>query len=74
MTKGQAEYYASSIILTSMESLYLGKPIEPNYIASVEDKTRIYKTLLTKDKAELSALSRRAYEVLFQRNVPILRR
>ncbi len=74
MTKGQAEYYASSIILTSMESLYLGKPIEPNYIASVEDKTRIYKTLLTKDKAVLSALSRRAYEVLFQRNVPILRR
>ena len=74
MTKGQAEYYASSIILNSMESIYLGKPVEPNYIASVEDKTRIYKTLLTKDNAEIKALSKRAYEELFQRNVPILRR
>jgi hypothetical protein len=74
MTKGQAEFYASSIILTTMESIYLDKPIEPNYIATVEDKTRIYKTLLTKDNAQIKALSKRAYEELFQRNVPILRR
>jgi hypothetical protein len=74
MTKGQAEYYASSIILTTLESLYLDKPIEPNYIATVEEKTRIYKTLLTKDNIEISSLAKKAYETLFERGVPILRK
>ena len=59
MTKGQAEYYASSIILTSMESLYLGKAIAPNYVASVEEKTRIYKTLLKTNSAEISYLAKK---------------
>ena len=74
MTKGQAEYYASSIILTSMESLYLGKAIAPNYIASVEEKTRIYKTLLKTNSAEISYLAKKTYEILFQREVPKLRK
>ncbi len=74
MTKGQAEYYASSIILTSMESLYLGKAIAPNYVASVEEKTRIYKTLLKTNSAEISYLAKKTYEILFQREVPKLRK
>jgi len=72
MTKGQAEYYASSIILTTLESLYLGKPIEPNYLASVDEKTLIYKTLITKNETEVRALAKIAYEALFEREVPIL--
>lgn len=72
MTKGQAEYYASSIILTTLEALYLGKPINVSYSASIDDKTLIYKTLVTKDKDEIRELAKRAYEVLFEREVPNL--
>jgi len=72
MTKGQAEYYASSLIFNTMESLYLNKPIDNNYHADVDKKTLIYKTLLTKDKPEIRELARRAYEVLFEREVPSL--
>ncbi|MEH6455691.1 MAG: hypothetical protein V7749_05180 [Cocleimonas sp.] len=72
MTKGQAEYYASSIIFNAMEALHLDKPIEANYIATVEDKTRIFKALLNKNSQELSSMARRAYLILFQRDVPNL--
>lgn len=72
MTKGQAEFYASSIILKTMESLYLGKPIDVSYNASVDEKTLIYKTLITKDKKEIKELAKRAFEALFEREVPNL--
>ena len=74
MTQGQAEYYASSIIFNTIESIDLGKPVNPNYIATVEDKTRIFKSLLKKDSTEISRLAKTAYEILFQRPVPVLTR
>ena len=72
MTQGQAEYYASSIIFNAMEALYLEDPVIPSYIATVDDKTRIFKVLLKKDSAEISSLARRAYQILFQRDTPDL--
>jgi len=72
MTKGQAEYYASSIILNTMQGLYLGKPLDVTYKASVDEKTLIYKTLTTKSKREIQDLAKRAYETLFEREVPEL--
>lgn len=72
MTKGQAEYYSSSLIFNTMEALYLNKPIDSNYHADVDQKTLIYKTLLTKDKSEIRELAKRAYEALFEREVPSL--
>ena len=73
MTKGQAEYYASSIIFTTLESLLRGNPIEPSYIASIDKKTEIYKTLASMETDEIKELSKRAYEVLFEREAPVLR-
>ncbi len=72
MTKGQAEYYSSSIILGTLESLYLGSAIVPNYSASVEKKTEIYKTMTEMSKKDIRELAKRAYEVLFEREVPLL--
>ena len=72
MTKGQAEYYASSIIFNAMEALHLEEAIEANYIATVDDKTRIFKVLLSKNSEEISSMARRAYQILFQRDVPNL--
>ena len=72
MTKGQAEYYASSIIFNALEALHLEEPIEANYIATVDDKTRIFKSLLSKDSEEISRMARQAYQILFQRDVPNL--
>lgn len=72
MTKGQAEYYASSIIFNAMEALYLEDPIVPSYIATVDEKTRIFKILLSKDSDEINSLARRAYQILFQRDTPKL--
>ena len=72
MTKGQAEYYASSIIFNAMEALHLEEAIEANYIATVDDKTRIFKALLSKDSDEISRMARQAYQILFQRDVPNL--
>ncbi len=37
-----------------------------------DDKTRIFKTLLTKNSEEISDMARRAYLILFQRDVPDL--
>ncbi len=73
MTKGQAEYYASSIIFNAMESLYLGNEVKPNYIATVDEKTNIFKTLVSKNQSEIKALAKTAYEILFERPVPSLR-
>jgi len=72
MTRGQAEYYASSIIFNAMDALEMREAIIPSYIATVDDKTRIYKSLLEKDEEEISKLARRAYQILFNRDVPKL--
>ena len=72
MTKGQAEYYASSIIFNAMEALHLEEAIQANYIATVDDKTRIFKMLLNKNSQEISGMARRAYQILFHRDVPNL--
>ena len=72
MTKGQAEYYSSSLILKTMKSLYLRDPIEVDYHADIDEKTQIYQTLVNKNKAEIKELAKRAYEVLFEREVPVL--
>ena len=74
MTKGQAEYYASSIIFNTMESLYLGIEVKPDYIATVDEKTAIFKVLTSKNQSEIKALAKAAYEELFNRPVPSLRR
>lgn len=73
MTKGQAEYYASSIIFNTMESIYSGNDKEPSYVATVDEKTAIFKTLISKNHSEIKALAKAAYERLFQRPVPTLR-
>lgn len=72
MTKGQAEYYSSSLILKTMGSLYLMEPIDVDFHANIDEKTQIYKTLISKDKDEIKELAKRAYEVLLEREVPIL--
>lgn len=74
MTKGQAEYYASSIIFNAFESLDTGVEIKASHTASVEKKTEIYKILSSYSTAEIKALAKRAYEVLFERDVPVLYR
>ncbi len=73
MTKGQAEYYASSIIFKAMEQLHLEEAIEVSYVATVDEKTRIFKLLLNKNNDEISSMAHRAYQILFQRDVPTLR-
>ena len=72
MTKGQAEYYASSIILNAMNDLYSNHPVQANYIATVDKKTETFKRLLEKDSDEIKKLSRLAYQILFHRDVPNL--
>ena len=72
MTQGQAEYYASSIIFNAMDALDAGEPIEANYVATVDNKTRIFKMLLSKNSDEINSLARRAYQILFHRDVPNL--
>ncbi len=73
MTQGQAEYYASGIILTSMQSLYKGEEIKPRFEASVEEKTEIFKTLSNMQSDEIRLLARKAYETLFERADPELK-
>ncbi len=72
MTKGQAEYYASGIILTSMKSLNQGKKIKAHFDASVEEKTEIYKTLSALPSRYIREYARLAYETLFERDTPVL--
>ena len=73
MTKGQAEYYASSLIFNTMESIRLRAPFEPTYILSIDKKAEIYKSLTALNTEDIRKLSKRAYEVLFDRDVPNLR-
>ena len=74
MTKGQAEYYASSIIFDTMESLRLGVPIKvPSYKLSIEKKTAIYQALTALNKEKIRKLAKHAFEALFERDVPQLR-
>ncbi len=72
MTKGQAEYYASGMILTSMQALADGKKIKPHFEASVEEKTEIYKTLSALPSRYIREYARLAYETLFERDTPVL--
>lgn len=72
MTKGQAEYYASSIILNALNDLDNGKEVKANYTASVDKKTEIYQNLSNYSSDEIRALTKRAYEILFEREVPAL--
>lgn len=72
MTQGQAEYYASSIILNAMDAIDSQEPIQGHYIATVDQKTKIFKMLLTKNNKEISKMARQAYQILFQRDVPKL--
>jgi len=74
MTKGQAEYYASSLILDTMESLRLGVAIkQPSYTLSIDKKTAIYKSLIGLNTRQIRELAKRAFEALFEREVPDLR-
>ena len=72
MTQGQAEYYASSIIFNAMDQLSLEQAIDVSYIATVDQKTEIFKRLLTKNSDEISDLAHRTYQILFRRDVPTL--
>lgn len=74
LTLGSAEYYASGLILTTLQSLYQGEPVKPRYSASVEEKTRIFKVLSAMDSTNIKKYSREAFEFLFQREVPELKR
>lgn len=71
-TKGQAEYYASSIIFTTMESIYLGEEISPNFKTNVDNKTRIYNKLINLSDRSKRLLATRTYKALFEREVPLL--
>ncbi len=73
MTKGQAEYYASGIILSTLDSLNKGLPMKPSFDMSVDKKTEIYSSLVTLDEKQIKNLAKYAYEVLFEREVPILK-
>lgn len=72
MTKGQAEYYASSIIFNTMESIRLRSPIKPSFTLSIDKKTQIYKKLIAMNEDQIREISKRAFEVLFEREVPDL--
>ena len=72
-TKGQAEYYASSIILNSMDALASNKDYQPSYDMDVDEKTRIYKRLSKMDNREIRDLSQRAFKRLFGRAAPNLK-
>ncbi len=74
MTKGQAEYYASSIIFNMLDALDTGKSLQPSFIASVDEKTEIYKKLIQAKPDEIRLMAKTAYEILFERSVPILHR
>jgi len=73
-TKGQAEYYASSVILTTLDSIYLDKEVSPYFKTSVDDKNRIYRQLISMSNVQKRSLAKKAYEILFEREVPELHR
>jgi hypothetical protein len=73
MMQGQPEFYSSSIILGTMNSLYLGEKVDIRYDLSVDEKINIYKTFATLDEAYLKIIAERAYNELFRRAVPEMR-
>jgi hypothetical protein len=70
MMRGQPEFYSSSIILGTMNSLYLGETVDVSYNLSVDDKIKIYKAFATLDEAYLKIIAERAYIELFRQEVP----
>jgi hypothetical protein len=73
MMRGQPEFYSSSIILSTMNSLYLGEKAKISYQLSINDKIKIYKTFATIDESYLKIMAERAYIELFRRPVPEMR-
>jgi hypothetical protein len=71
-TKGQAESYASSIILTTMDSIYLNKEVAPYFETDVDSKNQIYQQLISMSNSQKRLLAKKAYEILFEREVPKL--
>jgi hypothetical protein len=74
LTKGQAEYYASGIILTTLESIYLNKNVTPYFKTDIDNKNRIYRQLIGMSNSQKRSLAKKAYEILFEREVPKLQR
>ncbi len=70
MMRSQPEFYASAIILGTMNSLYLGEKVDVNFDLSVDEKIKIYKKFTALDKAYLKIMAERAYIELFRRPVP----
>jgi hypothetical protein len=70
MMRNQPEFYSSSIILGTMNSLYLGEKVNISYSLSVDEKINIYKTFAALDEAYLKIIAERAYIELFRRPVP----
>ncbi|RVU83594.1 hypothetical protein EOL70_16280 [Leucothrix sargassi] len=69
MTKGEPEYYASSIIFSAMRDIYLLQDIKANHELSVDEKVDIYKALSTYSIREIQDMAHVAFEVLFERPV-----
>lgn len=70
MMRNQPEFYASSTILNTMNSLYLGEKVDVDYDLNVDEKIKIYKVLSTMDETYLKIIAERAYIELFRRPVP----
>lgn len=74
MMRNQPEFFASSIILSTMHSLYLGEKVNVHYDLTVDEKIKIYKVFATMDEAYLKILTERAYIELFRQPVPEMNR
>ena len=70
MMRNQPEFYASSIILDTMNSLHRGEKVNVSYDLSVDEKIEIYKTFATMKKTSFKIIAERAYIELFRRPVP----
>lgn len=73
MMRNQAEFFASSIILKTMQDLLDNKKVEVSYDLSVDEKIRIYKNFASLDESYLRILAERSYIELFRRPVPSLK-
>ncbi len=74
MMRGQAEFYASSIILSTMNSIQHGEKVNVHYDLSVNEKIKIYKTFATMKESTLKIVAENAYIQLFKRPVPEMSR
>ena len=70
MMRGQPEFYASSIILSTMNSIHHGEKVNVHYRLSVNEKIEIYKTFATMKESTLKIVAENAYIQLFKRPVP----